>query len=296
MYKNTILAALAANPNTKFREALYKRLDAVDAGGNSDLRRAYKRVYCILTITHKIMLEHPTWRFYEGLPTSSLDYSTKVIIHDADDVYLGEVWVDYDGYHVKNHRTAAQAPTKGYRSASTMDKAVTLALKNFGPATHKELAQAAFDKAYESIRYRCERMSLRAENAADSLQRSMLEFCRDPEIFKLFVERAKTIPTWGSVLNDYTKYSAMLTTAQCIKDALCCGTATLILRVENEYVVRRLDAVSVYNDTSLPVEYREQLGMLKLSNVDKYLEGIGVRVAEDVFVLGEKQNGEATNE
>lgn len=88
----------------------------------------------------------------------------------------------------------------------------------------------------------------------------------------------------------------MPTTAQCIKDALCCGTATLIVRVEKEYIVRRLDAVSVYNDTSLPVEYREQLGMLKLSNVDKYLEGIGVRVAEDVFVLGEKKNGEATNE
>lgn len=296
MYKDKMLAALAANPNTKFREALYERLDAVEAGDNSDLRRAYRRVYRILTITHKLMLERPTWKFHEGLPTSSFDYSTKVIIHDADDVYLGEAWADHDGYHIKNHRTAAQAPTKGYRSVRDMDKAVTLIRKNFGHATHKELAQAAFDKAYESIRYRCERMSLRAENAADNLQRSMLEFCRDPEIFKMFVERAKTIPTWDSVLNDYTKYSAMLVTAGELKRELDRGTATLILRVENEYVVRRLDAVSVYNDTSLPVEYREQLGMLKLSNVDKYLEGIGVRVAEDVFVLGEKKNGEATNE
>lgn len=296
MYKDKMLAALAANPNTKFREALYERLDAVNAGDNSDLRRAYKRVYCILMITHKVMLERPTWKFYEGLPTSSLDYSTKVIIHDADDVYLGETWADYDGYHIKNHRTAAQAPTKGYRSVRDMDKAVTLILKNFGHATHKELAQGAFDKAYKSVCRKLEYLGVYEDNASDLLKRSMLEFCRDPEIFKLFSERAKAIPTWDSALNDYAKYSAMLTTTGGIKRDLDRGTATLILRVENEYIVRRLDNVSVYNDTSLPVEYREQLGLLKLSGVDKYLEGIGVRVAEDVFVLGEKKNGEATDE
>jgi hypothetical protein len=138
-------------------------------------------------------------------------------------------------------------------------------------------------------------LSSAADSFEGGLKDNMLEFCRDPEIFKLFVERAKTIPTWDHVLNKYTKYSAMLTTTEGVKRELDRGTATLILRVENEYIVRRLDNVSVYNDSSLPTEYREQLGLLKLSNVDKYLEGIGVRVAEDVFVLGEKKDG-ATNE
>lgn len=296
MYKNTMLAALAANPNTKFREALYKKLDTVYAEGNSNLLHAYRRPFEMLELTYKLMLKRPTWRFYEGLPTSSIDYSTTVHVHDADDVYLGEVWVDHEGYHIKNHRTKRHGMYKEYRSTKNEDKAVAMVLKIFGHATHKELAQAAFDKAYEAIRYRCERLGLRVESFEGDLKDKMLEFCRDPEIFKMFVERAKTIPTWDSVLNDYTKYSAMLTTTGGIKRDLDKGKATLILRVENEYIVRRLDNVSVYNDTSLPVEYREQLGLLKLSGVDKYLEGIGVRVAEDVFVLGEKKNGEATNE
>lgn len=296
MYKNTMLAALAANPNVSFRVEVYAQLDRVDAQGDFELRRGYKHAFDILKITHKLMLERPTWKFYESFPKSEIYHATNITVRDANDAHLGEVWVDYDGYHVKNHRTAAQAKTKGHRSASTVDKAVTLALKNFGHATHKELAKAAYDKAYKSVCRKLENLGVYEDNASDLLKRRMLEFCRDPEIFKLFAERAKTIPTWDSALNDYAKYSAMLTTTGGIKRDLDRGTATLILRVENEYIVRRLDAVSVYNDTSLPVEYREQLGMLKLSNVDKYLEGIGVRVAEDVFVLGEKKNGEATNE
>lgn len=79
---------------------------------------------------------------------------------------------------------------------------------------------------------------------------------------------------------------AMLETAQKIKDQLNSGEATLILRVGDEYIVRRLDNVGIYNDDSLPMDLRERFGLLKLIDVDKQIDDVGVRIADDVFVIG----------
>ena len=289
MYTNNLLNALAANPNVQYRASTFADVDA------NYINRRYRRVVQSLDLIQRLALERPTWKFLEGNQKCSSDYSDQFIINDADDKFLGKVWVDYEGYHAENHRTAKQAPNKGHRSTKDRDKAVAIILKNFGHATHKEIVDAKFHEVYNSIDHRYNRLSERSRTAMRDMEKLMLAFCRQPEVFNMFVAHANADPAWSSVLNIERKVLAMLQNVEAIKTELHRGTATLILRVEGEYIVRRLDNVSVYNDTTLPMEFREQLGMLKLSDVDKYLEGIGVRVAEDVFVLGAK-DGATTNE
>jgi hypothetical protein len=51
------------------------------------------------------------------------------------------------------------------------------------------------------------------------------------------------------------------------------------------YLVKTIDNVQHYTDTTIPEEYRAKLGMLKLVEVEQCIEGIGCRTSEDVYVL-----------
>ena len=51
------------------------------------------------------------------------------------------------------------------------------------------------------------------------------------------------------------------------------------------YLVKALDNVQHYTDTTLPEEYRAKLGMLKLVENEQCIEGVGCRATDSIFVI-----------
>lgn len=73
--------------------------------------------------------------------------------------------------------------------------------------------------------------------------------------------------------------------------------SVLVIRDEGEYIVRYHDRVQIFDDGTMPHEIRARLGMLKLVDPGKAIDGFGFRVSEEVYVvLTVGDDGATTNE
>jgi predicted Zn-dependent protease len=66
----------------------------------------------------------------------------------------------------------------------------------------------------------------------------------------------------------------------------------LIVLADGKYIVKVLDNVQLYDDTTLPHDLRGKLGMLKLVEAEQMVTGIGCRVSDEIFVVLHESNDE----
>jgi hypothetical protein len=66
----------------------------------------------------------------------------------------------------------------------------------------------------------------------------------------------------------------------------------LIVLADGKYIVKVLDNVQLYDDTTLPHDLRGKLGMLKLVEAEQMVTGIGCRVSDEIFVVLHESNAE----
>jgi len=65
---------------------------------------------------------------------------------------------------------------------------------------------------------------------------------------------------------------------------------------EGKYLVKTDDNVQLYDDTTLPVKFREKLGLLKLVNEKQFVTDVGCRVSKEIYVLKLDKQTEGENE
>jgi hypothetical protein len=58
-----------------------------------------------------------------------------------------------------------------------------------------------------------------------------------------------------------------------------------VVKDGGKYLVKVGDDVQLYDDNSLPEIMRGRLGMLKLVEAEYFIEGVGCRVNDEVFVV-----------
>lgn len=246
----------------------------------------------------ELALKNPTWVFKLGKPMESTDnyiVARSFTVH-AGSEELGLVTVDYKGFAggaggyntmVSNERIAKSKKRGRFYSTSDPNKAIAMVKKMFKPLSTAELVAKAEDEAYMVLGQELAGLNRKVYRHSTELKEKAAAFVSNGPGLQLFLEHAEQQKdkSVADTLSMIATTKAELATIEGVKNAMSTRRTALIVTDEGKYLVKALDNVQLYDDTTLPVEFREKLGMLKLVENRQVITDIGCRVSEEVFVV-----------
>lgn len=186
---------------------------------------------------------------------------------------------------ISNQRVRANA----YMTADA-DKAILKAKKLFYKLKPDERMNDANAKATTVIDNQSHRKNREKRDYTSKLRDVALEFISTDEGMLAFVGWVKTLPESQQApiqkaMNETVRLSDELITIEDVRKKYGDSKAALVVRDGGKYLVRLLDSVQLYDDTTLPDEMKGKLGMLKLVEAEHFITNIGCRISDEVFVL-----------
>jgi hypothetical protein len=86
-------------------------------------------------------------------------------------------------------------------------------------------------------------------------------------------------------INEKERIDSEMLTIEKVKQHFENRTAAVVVKDGGKYLVKVGDDVQLYDDNSLPETMRGRLGMLKLVEAEYFIENVGCRVNDEVFVV-----------
>lgn len=233
--------------------------------------------------------EFPLWTFKaEG-------WRTFKVLKDGEELgVIGEEW--YGSKHalfVRNDRIAQQNERKNAYHTQDIEKALLRVTKMFKPMTLVErMAKARTDA--NAVLLRQQRGVNRNHQVFKSqINSSLLEYAVENMTQYVLWLRNKHDLTMLGVLDEYEKSKVDMQTIEEAQKAFDSRDKhALIVLADGKYIVKVLDNVQLYDDTTLPHDLRGKLGMLKLVEAEQMVTGIGCRVSDEIFVVLHESNDE----
>jgi len=168
-------------------------------------------------------------------------------------------------------------------------KAIAKVRKEFAPKTTKELMEEAREKAADVVR----RVQIEAENKvrrANGVVHSAIQtfYTEGPgvEIYKshLRADRPEDVVVMEA-MDKVAELRAEMMDIVGVKKKMGSTDTALVVLDEGKYLVKILDELQMYNDTTLPQEFRGKLGLLKLVQPNQFVSSAGFRVSDEVFII-----------
>lgn len=229
----------------------------------------------------EVATKHPLWTIEV---TGVRNY--KALEHNQ---VIGKFGMEWHGskmkLYVSNHRIEAQSEHKSSYHTDKVDKAYLKIKKMFAPMNLSERVMAALkvaDNVFDNQSYNARR---NVNDHIHPVNRSMMKYA-ETQMAQYILWLKETHQT--AVLDSLTlldKARADMMTIESVKKAFDSKQTALVVLAEGKYIVKVLDNVQLYDDTTLPVELRGKLGMLKLVEKEAMVTGIGCRVNDEIFVL-----------
>lgn len=233
--------------------------------------------------------EYPLWTF------KMYSYRSFEVLKDGESLgYVGEEWYGRNyALFVRNDRIAQQNERKNAYHTQDISKAMLRVKKMFSPMTMTErVAKARF--AAEGVLVRQARGNNRLIETHDApIRKSMMEYARENfSQYVLWLKERHDL-TMLAHLKELEEAKVDMATIQETQKAFDSkGKHALIVLADGKYIVKVLDNVQLYDDTTLPVDLRGKLGMLKLVEDEQMVTGIGCRVSNEIFVVLHESNVE----
>lgn len=226
--------------------------------------------------------EYPLWTF------KMYSYRSFEVLKDGESLgYVGEEWYGRNyALFVRNDRIAQQNERKNAYHTQDIPKAMLRVKKMFSPMTLTERASKARELAH-TVLMRQERGTHRLIATHESpINKSMLEYAKENMSQYVLWLKAKHDLTMLAHLKELEEAKVDMATIQEAQSAFASkGKHALIVLADGKYIVKVLDNVQLYDDTTLPVDLRGKLGMLKLVEDEQMVTGIGCRVSNEIFVV-----------
>jgi hypothetical protein len=242
-------------------------------------------------------LQHkrPHWEFEAtGFGTRGVGEYSNNVLHDTFYIYdngdkLGTIERDYyrdaNTYAAGNHRINAKRQV-GMRKKSKHLKVITAEiLKEFYPLTIDELAAEKYKKAHSAMQqatYKDRRASIQN---TEKLYEPMLAYLTSGDRWAEF-EAAHDTP---GVMQAKVAYHALAESARVASD-LTREPHTVLIERPRDIVTKRSDepaqSTSLY---ALSDDMKTSLALLKMTEVNTIIGGVGVRTDEDTFYILDKR-------
>jgi len=249
-------------------------------------RKLYSQVH--LTAVLSKFLNKPGWKFVARDELTRTGDGVALVCHafqlQYDNEVLGKVSIDYKGREYKiaisNHRISAARERGDTYHTTNVDKAVLAIRKYFYPKGREERMKSACDAATRVISSETYEKSRAKSSAWHDVNKHAEEFVSLN--MDLYITQ---FPKVADKLEVAKKASLDMQTVEDIKNSYDKGSALLVVRDGNEYIVRQGNEVQIYDDSTLPYEVRAKLGMLKLVANGQMISDVGCKVDTEVFVI-----------
>jgi hypothetical protein len=191
---------------------------------------------------------------------------------------------------VSNDRISAKRQRSNAYRTEDPDKAILAAKKSFGRMNVNEridkaavtasdtMSKASWNKERQHREHWSIVIAAMSNWARNEGQLLFLEFAKS----QMAVSEAKRVleaHEKSQVLNMEMKSIAE------IQKLYGKGETLLVVKDGDKYVARMGDKVDMYDDTTLPMDTRMKLGMLKLVGDGEFITEVGCRVSSEIFVL-----------
>lgn len=249
-------------------------------------RKLYSQAH--LTAVLSRFIGKPNWKFVARDELSRSGNGEVLVCHafqlQYDNEVLGKVSIDYKGREYKiaisNPRISAARERGGTYHTTNIDKAVLAIRKYFYPKGREERmasARSAATKVISSEAYEKSRAKTVAWHEVNKHAEEFVDLNMD-----LYISQ---FPKVADKLVVAKQASLDMQTVEDIRVSFNKGSALLVVRDGNEYIVRQGDEVQIYDDSTLPYEVRAKLGMLKLVANGQMISDVGCKVDTEVFVI-----------
>jgi hypothetical protein len=257
---------------------------------------AYKVTSILATVIWELALKNPMWSFkvtnFSWAEPTHTQYRTMVankfvVSHNWET--LGSIERGYRSntgalIEIESHRITTRS--NNYKTDNP-EKAIAKVRKTFKPRSVLEIAAEAVDTADTVIRQEHHGKDRVVRRHYEEVKTKAIAYCTTGPGYDLFLEHAKQQGD-KSVANSLEMMQIAkdeLSTIEGIKNAMGAKKTALIVVDEGKYLVRNDDNVQIYDDTTLPDEFRGKLGLLKLVNEKQFVTDVGCRVSKEVFVI-----------
>jgi hypothetical protein len=246
-------------------------------------------------VIQRLATLNPLWRFVATDMTYLSDNQLRVtafsVVEHGEE--LGTIERYYHGreyvIHVSNERIGKDRVRRGGYKTADADKAILKAKKMFYKLKPTERIENAVKAANAVIATQ----KRRKDNAKYDHERTVRDAATKFILgtgFSLFLEH---IETWAEIdrnritkaTNEMERISVEMMTIEKVKQHFENRTAAVVVKDGGKYLVKVGDDVQLYDDNSLPETMRGRLGMLKLVEAEYFIENVGCRVNDEVFVV-----------
>jgi hypothetical protein len=249
-------------------------------------RKLYSQAH--LTAVLSKFIGKPNWKFVGRDEASRSGNGEALVCHtfqlQYDNEVLGKVSIDWKGRNhkiaISNHRISAARERGDTYHTTNVDKAVLAIRKYFYPKGREERMESARSAATKVISSEAYEKSRAKGSAWHDVNKHAEEFVALN--MDLYVSQ---FPKVADKLVVAKQASLDMQTVEDIRVSFNEGSALLVVRDGNEYIVRQGDEVQIYDDSTLPYEVRAKLGMLKLVANGQMISDVGCKVDTEVFVI-----------
>jgi hypothetical protein len=249
----------------------------------------------MVPLIEALQLKRPHWEFEAtGFGTRGVGEYSNHVLHDSFNVYdngdkLGnierEYYRDANTYAAGNHRINAKRQV-GMRKKSKHLKVIAAEiLKEFYPLTIDELATEKYKKAHGAMQqatYKDKRAYL---NTVDIIRDSMLAYLTSGDRWAEF-EAASDKP---DIMRVKAAYHTLAENAR-VASEISSAPHTVLIERPRDIVTKRCDEAA--QSTSLDAlsdHMKTSLALLKMTDTNTIIEGVGVRTDEDTFYILDKR-------
>jgi hypothetical protein len=249
----------------------------------------------MVPLIEALQLKRPHWEFEAtGFGSRGVGEYSYNVLHDSFTVYdngnkLGnierEYYRDENVYAAGNHRINAKRQIGMRKKSKHLKVIVAEVLQEFYPLTIDELAAEKYKKAHavmQQATYKDKRLYL---NNVDLIRDSMLAYLTSGDRWAEF-EAASDKP---AVMQAKAAYHTLAENAR-VASEISSSPHTLLIERPRDIVTMRYDeAARSTNLDALSDHMKTSLALLKMTDANTLVEGVGVRTDEDTFYILDKR-------
>ena len=233
--------------------------------------------------------EFPLWTF------KVIGWRTFKVLKDGEELgQIGEEWYgSKQAITIRNDRIAAQNERKNAYHTQDIEKAVLRVKKMFKPMTLLERMNKARTDANTVLLRQYRGAHRNTQVLRNQMDQSLMEYAYAHMGQYMLWLKANNDLTMLGVIDSHEKSKVDMQTIEEAQKAFDNKHKhALIVLADGKYIVKVLDNVQLYDDTTLPHDLRGKLGMLKLVEAEQMVTGIGCRVSDEIFVVLHESNDE----
>ena len=245
----------------------------------------------MVPLIEAIQHKRPHWEFHaKGFGNRGIGDEVNHVLHHTFDIYdngekLGYIEKDFNRgssvYTAGSHRINAKRQVGGRKKSKHLKVVTAEVLKEFYPRTLDELANDKYTTAVnvvQQVTYR----DRRAHTAnVQSLHESMVAYLTSGGRWAEF-EAAQDKP---EMMRAKEAYHRIAETARVASDVFKADNILLIERPRDIVIKPASGPAQSTNLDALSDRIKTSLALLKMSEVNSIIEGVGVRTADDTFYI-----------